>query len=46
MWLLDVNMPKKIAGVLGEFGIQAQAADALGWKGLTNGALAQPPQLR
>jgi hypothetical protein len=38
MWLLDVHMPKKIAAVLGEFGIQAQTADARGWKGLTNGA--------
>jgi predicted nuclease of predicted toxin-antitoxin system len=41
MWLLDVNMPKKVADLLGEFGIQAQAADARGWKGLTNGALVE-----
>ena len=41
MWLLDVNMPKKIVDVLGEFGIQAQAADAWGWEGLTNGALVE-----
>ena len=41
MWLLDVNMPKKIVDVLGEFGIHAQAADAWGWKGLTNGALVE-----
>jgi predicted nuclease of predicted toxin-antitoxin system len=41
MWLLDANMPKKIADVLGEFGIQAQAADARGWKALTNGALVE-----
>lgn len=41
MWLLDVNMPKNIADVLGEFGIQAQAADARGWKGLTNGTLVE-----
>jgi predicted nuclease of predicted toxin-antitoxin system len=41
MWLPDVNMPKKIVDVLGEFGIQAQAADAWGWKGLTNGVLVE-----
>jgi predicted nuclease of predicted toxin-antitoxin system len=41
MWLLDVNMPKKIADVLGEFGIEAQAADVRGWKGLTNGVLVE-----
>ncbi|MGA2769397.1 MAG: hypothetical protein ABSG26_01145 [Bryobacteraceae bacterium] len=34
-------MPKRIAEVLGEFGIQARAADAQGWKGLTNGALVE-----
>jgi predicted nuclease of predicted toxin-antitoxin system len=41
MWLLDVNMPKRIASILGEFGIQAQTTDARGWKGLTNGALVE-----
>ena len=39
MWLLDVNLPKKIADVLGEFGIQAQSADAREWKGLANVAV-------
>ena len=23
MWLLDVNLPKKVGGLLGEFGIEA-----------------------
>jgi len=27
MWLLDVNMPKKVRSLLGEFGIKAQSAD-------------------
>jgi hypothetical protein len=26
MWLLDVNLPKKIGGLLGEFGIEAHCA--------------------
>ena len=41
MWLLDVNMPKKVGSVLGEFGIKAQSADDRGWGGLTNGALVE-----
>jgi hypothetical protein len=41
MWLLDVNVPKKVAGVLGEFGVQAQTAEARGWNGLTNGRLVE-----
>lgn len=41
MWLLDVNMPKKVASVLGEFGIEAESADDKGWGGLTNGALVE-----
>jgi predicted nuclease of predicted toxin-antitoxin system len=39
MWLLDVNVPKKIAHVLGEFGIDAQTAESRGWSDLTNGEL-------
>jgi len=31
MWLLDVNMPKKVAPLLGEFGIKADSADERGW---------------
>jgi predicted nuclease of predicted toxin-antitoxin system len=41
MWLLDVNMPKQVRGLLGEFGIVAHAADDRGWGGLTNGALVE-----
>ena len=39
MWLLDVNLPKKVCGLLGEFGIEAHCADDRGWGHLTNGAL-------
>ncbi len=39
MWLLDVNMPRKIAAVLGEFGIEAETAESRGWNDLTNGEL-------
>jgi hypothetical protein len=39
MWLLDVNLPKKVGGLLGEFGIEAHCADDRGWGHLTNGAL-------
>lgn len=41
MWLLDVNMPKRLTGLLGEFGIRAQTADAPGWGGLVNGELVE-----
>ena len=41
MWLLDVNLPKKLSPLLGEFGIDAQCADDRGWGGLTNGALVE-----
>jgi len=41
MWLLDVNMPRKIAGFLGERRIVAQSAEDRGWGGLTNGALVE-----
>ena len=41
MWLLDVNMPKKVASLLGGFGLQAQCADDRGWGDLTNGALVE-----
>jgi len=39
MWLLDVNVPKRLVGVLGEFGIEAHSAESRGWDDLTNGAL-------
>jgi hypothetical protein len=41
MWLLDVNMPKKVGLVLGRLGIEAQSADDNGWGGLSNGALVE-----
>lgn len=41
MWLLDVNLPKKIGPLLGEWGIEARSADDQGWGGLTNGALVE-----
>jgi hypothetical protein len=41
MWLLDVNLPKKLSGLLGEFGIVAHCAGDRGWGGLTNGALVE-----
>jgi hypothetical protein len=44
MWLLDVNLPKKIGGLLGEFGIEAHSADDRGWGGLTSGALVEAAQ--
>jgi len=39
MWLLDVNMPKRVAALLGEFEIESHTAGDRGWGGLTNGAL-------
>ncbi|MBK5293426.1 MAG: DUF5615 family PIN-like protein [Acidobacteriia bacterium] len=44
MWLLDVNLPKKIGGLLGEFGIEAHSAGERGWAGLNNGALVEAAQ--
>ena len=41
MWLLDVNMPKKIAAVLGDLGIEASTAETRGWNHLTNGELVE-----
>jgi len=41
MWLLDVNMPKKVSFLLGEFEIEAHAADDKGWGNLTDGALVE-----
>jgi len=39
MWLLDVNVPRQIAPVLREFGIEAETAESRGWNVLTNGKL-------
>ncbi len=44
MWLLDVNVPKKISGLLGEFGIETHSADDQGWGALTNGKLVDAAQ--
>lgn len=41
MWLLDVNVPRDLAGLLGEFGIEAQHASLRGWDSLRNGALVE-----
>jgi predicted nuclease of predicted toxin-antitoxin system len=41
MWLLDVNTPKKLGGLLGNHGIEAHSADDRGWGSLTNGALVE-----
>jgi predicted nuclease of predicted toxin-antitoxin system len=41
MWLLDVNMPRRLTDLLGSYGIQAQTAEERGWSGLTNGALVE-----
>ena len=39
MWLLDVNMPKKLTGLLKELGIEAQTSQARGWDTLSNSRL-------
>ena len=44
MWLLDVNLPKKVGAFLGEFGIEAHCAGDRGWGGLTNGVLVEAAQ--
>ena len=41
MWVLDMDMPKQVRALLGEFGIVEYAADNRGWGGLTNGALVE-----
>ena len=39
MWLLDVNMPRQLKGLLAELGIPADTANARGWGTLVNGDL-------
>ncbi len=39
MWLLDVNMPRQLTGLLAELGISAETAAARGWGTLLNGDL-------
>lgn len=41
MWLLDVNRPRKLTDILGDFGILAETAGTRGWDALTNGALVE-----
>jgi len=41
MWLLDVNMPLRVAATLGKFGIEVYPAESRGWNGLTNGELVE-----
>ena len=41
MWLLDVNLPTALTGLLYSYGILAETAAARGWRELTNGELAQ-----
>ena len=40
MWLLDVNLPMRLTGLLHDLGIQSDTAAGRGWRELTNGALA------
>ena len=41
MWLLDVNMPRQVLGLLAELQIQAVSAEDRGWGALTNGSLVE-----
>jgi Domain of unknown function (DUF5615) len=40
MWLLDVNLPTALVGLLSDYGLAAETAAHRGWRALTNGALA------
>ena len=40
MWLLDVNLPTALIGLLRDYGLTAERAANRGWRALTNGALA------
>ena len=40
MWLLDVNLPTALVGLLRDYGVSAGTAADRGWRVLTNGALA------
>ena len=40
MWLLDVNLPNGLAGLLRGYGISCDTAARRHWRDLTNGALA------
>ena|SRR6266581_4132385 len=41
MWLLDVNLPTALLGVLRSRGIDCDTAASRGWRDLTNGLLAE-----
>jgi predicted nuclease of predicted toxin-antitoxin system len=41
MWLLDVNLPTRLAARLQSYGITAETTEARGWRELTNGSLAE-----
>ena len=41
MWLVDVNLPKALVGMLAEFGMSAQSAADRGWGEFTNGTLVE-----
>jgi predicted nuclease of predicted toxin-antitoxin system len=41
MWLLDVNVPRKLTAFLRESGIAAATAESRGWNHLTNGELVE-----
>lgn len=46
LWLLDVNVPKAVAGLLAEVGVEAHHATARGWGDLKNGVLVETASLR
>lgn len=39
MWLLDVNMPRQLIGLLADLGISGETANARGWGTLVSGEL-------
>jgi predicted nuclease of predicted toxin-antitoxin system len=39
MWLLDVNMPRRLTSLLRELGIESATAQSRGWDSLSNGKL-------
>jgi len=41
MWLLDVNVPRKLVDLLAADGVRAHTAESRGWKDLTNGELVE-----
>lgn len=41
MWLLDVNMPRQLKGLLGELGVSVDSVSERGWGALANGDLVQ-----